>query len=109
MNSEKTLAQKLEEQMSSLTAYKDKVVEVTYVWSGKTQTEKGELKEVNLKSNIKLLNKSGGTDSIPFLGNSMAIEEIIESGKILYRNQLVDESYSAVNSPHIRKECGFEK
>jgi len=108
MDPEKTLAKQLEEQMSTLLKYEGGVV-ITYVRSGRILTENGKLERVEPKSCVELLKEEGWNVSIPFLGNSIAIQEITDKdGNVLYRNRLVRESYSIIDSAGVRKECGFE-
>ena len=102
------MAKQLEEQMSTLLKYEGGVV-ITYVNSGMILTENGKLERVEPKSCVELLKEEGWKVSIPFLGNSFAIQEIADKGgNVLYRNRLVRESYSIVDSAGVRKECGFE-
>lgn len=108
MSSKKDFVEKLEKDMNKLTTLLKSKVTVIYFHSGKTETEEGKLEYVETKKFIRI-SKKLEQSSIPFLGDSMAIQEITdENGKILYRNRLVDESYNSTTSTKVRKESGFE-
>jgi len=105
MNSS-TLVKKLEKQMTDLINCKNKVVIVYSVWNGEIEKEKGELEEVDTKRVI--LKIAAGRYHTPFLAESTAIQKITdENNKIIYENDLVDESYNKDTSSDIRKKCGF--